>query len=159
MLHLYFEPLSKLIKRPEFIRYPSDYFDGVWELDWISDSFGRSVIESIDQVELGDDVVFSLLKAGLRVEDLCTGTKNLLLCKHLNKLNRITMMGENCFPFLMDIAESKEVYMGCSNTVFFKDYDLKGRKVHFVNIDAYADNAIAFLERILEVEEGGVVFD
>lgn len=41
----------------------------------------------------------------------------------------------------MDIADEKDVYMGCSNYVFFADDDLRGRKVHFVNTDDYVSTA------------------
>ena len=112
MLHLYLATLEELIARDDFIRYPNDYFEGVWEPEWLSDPFGRAVIETIDKVPLGEDVERSLLEFGMRVEDLCTGTKNLLLCRHLDKMNRMTMMGENCYPFLLDAADEKDITMG-----------------------------------------------
>lgn len=75
MLHLYLAPLDELIAREDFIRYPMHYFEGVWEPEWLNDPFGRSVIETIDKVPLGEDVERSLLEFGMRVEDLCTGTR------------------------------------------------------------------------------------
>lgn len=34
MLHLYLATLDELIARDDFIRYPNDYFEGVWEPEW-----------------------------------------------------------------------------------------------------------------------------
>lgn len=156
MLHLYFDTLENLIARKEFIRYPGVYFDGVWERSWLDSVFGRTLIKTVDHIEVGQDVEFSLLKAGIRVEELSTGVKNLFLCKHLDQLNRMTMMGENCYTLLMEIAEEKDVYMGCSNSVFFHDNVLNGRPVHFINSDVYVTNYAEFLDQVITLAGGGV---
>lgn len=130
---------------------------GVWEPDWLNDSFGRSVIEAIDKVPLGENVERSLLEAGMRVEDLCTGTKNLLLCKHLSMMNRMTMMGENCYPFLLDAAEEKEITMGVTAYFLMRDEALKGRTVHFANDDSYVSNQMDFLYKITQLIGDGLI--
>ena len=156
MLHIFFDKPKNLLAREDFIKYPMDYFNYSWETAWLEDSFGRSVIQSIDKVELGEDVVASLLSAGMRVEDLCTGTKNLLLCKHIDdKMHRLSMMGGNCYKFLMDVAEEKELYMGAENTFYFKDSDLLGRTVHFVNFNTYASTAREFALQMYDAKGGG----
>ena len=157
MLHLYLATLDELIARDDFIRYPKDYFAGVWESGWLSDPFGRSVIETIDKVPLGEDVERSLLEFGMRVEDLCTGTKNLLLCRHLDKMNRMTMMGENCYPFLLDAADEKDITMGVTAYFLIRDEALKGRKVHFVNDGSYVDNQMDFLDKITDLIADGLI--
>ena len=138
MLHLYFESLKKLIERDTFIRFPSTKFDCSWKPDWLNNPFFREVIREVDHVDIPDGMATEMacLLKNMRVEDLSTGTKSLMMCRYYNKLNRMTMMGKNCYKYLADIANEKDVYMGCSNYVFFTDGDLKGRKVHFVNGDS-----------------------
>ena len=156
MLHLYFESIHKLVQREEFIRFPSEAFNCAWEPDWVNNPLSRQIIHDIDQVELREGVSTEMccLLMGFRIQDLSTGTKNLLLCRYLNQLNRMTMMGENCYKYLMDIAQEKEVYMGCSNFVFFTQEDLRGRQVHFVNSDKYASTAGEFADNVRDLIHG-----
>ena len=97
------------------------------------------------------------LLSNVRVEDLSSGTKSLILSKRYDKLYRMTMMGPNCYKYLMDIADEKDVYMGCSNYAFFTDEDLKGRKVHFVNTDDYVSTAEDFAEHVYRIIDSGVL--
>lgn len=99
----------------------------------------------------------SLLEAGMRPEDLYTGTKNLLLCRHLNLFNRMTMMGENCYPFLLDAAEEKDITMGVTAYFLMRDEALRGRSVHFVNDDSYVNNQMDFLDKITDLIAEGLI--
>ena len=118
------------------------------------------MIHEIDHVEIPEEMATetACLLKNMRVEDLSAGTKALLICKFYNtKLNRMTMMGKNCYKYLMDIADEKDVYMGCSNYVFFTDNDLKGRKVHFVNTDDYVSTAADFAEQVYQIIRAGTL--
>lgn len=83
--------------------------------------------------------------------------KNLLLCRHLNMLNRMTMMGENCYPFLLDSAEEKDITMGVTAYFLMRDDALRGRKVHFVNDDSYVDNQVDFFDKITDLIGDGLI--
>ena len=159
MLHLYFESLSKLEKRESFVQCPSGIFDWSWKPEWLNDPFSRTIIHEIDHVNIPDgmNTEKACLYKNMRVEDLSSGTKNLILCKYHDGLNRMTMMGKNCYRYLMDIADDKDVYMGCSNYVFFTDEDLKGRKVHFVNTDDYVSTAEDFTEHVYRIIGSGIL--
>ena len=159
MLHLYFESLRKLVERKLFIRYPSIEFNCGWEPEWLNNPFFRRVIHEVDHVDIPDGMTTEMacLLKNMRVEDLSTGTKNLMMCKYYNEFNRMTMMGKNCYKYLMDIADEKDVYMGCSNYVFFTDEDLKGRSVHFVNTDDYVSTAEAFAEHVYKIVGDGAL--
>lgn len=152
MLHLECGSLSSFRDREGFILFPNPYFDVDYEENWLSDSFGRKVIETIDRIKLGSDVLHSLLEAGMHPEDLCTGTKNLLLCKHVDKLNHMSKMGENCYPFLLDIADTKDVHMAVTSFCWIRNDALKGRLVHFVNDDSYITDEMGFLDKITEFD-------
>lgn len=156
MLHIVADRLASFIPKPEFIRYPSDYFDVTYENEWLSSPFGREIISAIDQVSLGDDVKYSLLAAGMHPEDLATGTKNLFLCRHFNKLNRLSMMGENCYRYLMDIAADKEVYMAATAYCLFRDTDLRSMPVHFINHDRTVSTEEEFFREMALLHAEGV---
>lgn len=151
MLHLECGKLPDFRTRQNYIFHPSDYFDIVYKEEWLSDSFGRSVIQTIDRIALGEDVLLSLFKQGMRPEDLCTGTKNLFLCKYIDKTHHLMKMGANCYPFLLDIAETRDVYMGVSSYCHMTDDQLKGRVVHFVNDDSYVSTAKEFLNKMMDL--------
>ena len=68
----------------------------------------------------------------------------------------MTMMDKKCYKYLMDIADERDVYMGCSDYFFIPDDDLKGRAVHFVNTDQYASTCSDFYVCVIvSVEEAG----
>ena len=159
MLHLFFESLRKLEERESFVQCPSGIFDWCWKSEWLDDPFSRKMIQEIDHVDIPDDMDTekACLLKNMRVENLSSGTKGLILCKYYNRLNRMTMMGPNCYKYLMDIADEKDVYMGCSNYVFFTDEDLKGRKVHFVNTDDYVSTAADFAEHVHQIIGSGIL--
>lgn len=157
MLHLYFDDLSRLMEREEFIPYPDDFFDSVWEPAWVNDTFSRAIIHDLDHVNMLDGVTTKMACAmsGLRIVDLRTGTKNLLLCRYYTGLHHMTMMDKTCYKYLMDIADERDIYMGCSSHVFLHDDVLKGRTVHFINTDQFVSTYYDFLGCIVEIVDRG----
>lgn len=72
-------------------------------------------------------------------------------------INRMTMMGENCYPFLLDSAEEKDITMGVTAYFLMRDDALRGWKVHFVNDDSYVDNQVDFLDKITDLIGEGLI--
>ena len=98
--------------------------------------------------------------SGFRIADLSTGTKNLFLCRYYSGLNNMSMMGRNCYKYLLDIANEREVYMRCTSHVFFHDDVLQGRTVPFVNTDEHVSTYYDFWGCIIEiVDRGGALND
>ena len=160
VLHLYFDSIGRLMERKEFIPFPDGLFRSVWESEWVNNPLARTIIHDIDHVDIPDGMTTEMacIMSGRRVIDLCSGTKNLLLCRYYTGLNRMTMMGENCYKYLMDIADERDVYMGCSSYCFFTDEDLKGRSVHFVNTEKFASTREDFFWCVIDiVDEGGAL--
>lgn len=162
MLHLYFGSIDKLIKMDDFIEYPDDLFDSIWLPKWVNDPLSRTIIHDIDKVNIpaGMTTEAACIESRLRIEDLCTGTKNLLLCRYYDGLNNMSMMGKNCYKYLMDIADERDVKMGCCSHVFLHDDVLKGRKVHFINTDEFVSTYYDFLGCVVQiVDRGGALND
>lgn len=158
MLHIYLDSLARLQQNCDFIEFPMAYFKGVWQGYWLEDDFGRAVISEIDRIQLftGQSTAQAILLSGMRVDDLCTGTKNLLLCKHADKLNRMAMMGENCYKFLVEAAKDKDVYVAAESFYLFTDSDFQGQKVHFMNTNTLVSTAREFAEQMYDAEGSGV---
>lgn len=94
-----------------------------------------------------------LLEHGMRVEDLATGTKNLLNCKFLDNgmYHRLGMMGENCYHYLIDVATEKDLTAVMVQPYEFTDNDLRGNIVYFADIDKYARTNGKFLSCLVEL--------
>lgn len=140
MLHIYFDDIDSLRSLDSFIWNPSLFFDILYrekgeKEGWLQDRVVREIIETVDRVPLCDNTKFSLFEHGMRPEDLCTGTKNLILCKFHNGINRISSMGPNCYPFLERIASEQEVYVGCSIVFDLSEDFFSKSSVHILNDD------------------------
>ena len=150
MLTIYVSDTDVLVKKyPEFILYPSAWFDLNYTEEWLQDEFSRRCISEIDKIPLGESTLRSLLEENMKPEDLCNGTKNLINCKFLDKMGNLLKMGPNCYHLLMDLADEKELMMGLGNSIIFKDTDLKGRLVYFPLVDFYAKTSYEFNQALV----------
>ena len=119
MLYVKFDLIDSLCNTDGFVANPSatfncDYFDYGNEEKWLQDPIIRDAIVAVDQIPLGDNTLLSLAEYGISPLQLSTGTKNLVLCRFRDYINRISAMGPNCYPFLGRIAAARDVRVGCS---------------------------------------------
>lgn len=143
----------------DFILYPSDTFNAYCQDDWVDSSFGRAIISDIDRIDVFDTALSTkeiLLREGIRLCDIATGTKNLFLCKYYTEdkpvYNRMGFMGENCFKWLLDIAAEKDVYMVTTVYRKFKQSDFRVPcEVYFEDLCRSAHNADEVREAMLEL--------
>lgn len=97
--------------------YPDTTFDNYPDrMCWAESEFGRNVLHDIDRLDTLDPSVsvdLILRNQDMRLSDISTGSKNLMLCKfyqsrHCSKIYfRLGRMGENCFKWLLQIAREK----------------------------------------------------
>lgn len=119
MLTIICASLDELEKLPNFIKYPSSWFDVEWDEDWLQDEFARRLISDIDHIELGENTRISLALRGQTVEQLAGGTKNILVCQHhLDHVHRFQFMGENCYPYLFELASAHDITVGSTRPVY-----------------------------------------
>lgn len=125
---------------PDVILHPKEVFDGSYMDDWLDEEFARKVISDIQQIDVMDiryPVRRLLAEYSMFPESLATGTKNVLLMRHIENTAlkcRMGMMGENCYKWLMDVADEKEVNAVTTFPFIFTDDDLKGRPVLFADL-------------------------
>lgn len=109
---------------------------------WVDSEFSRKVITDIDKIDVMDSTISVkdiLQRHKLSLDSLATGTKNVLVCRYYEDdgpdpiYNRLGRMGENCFKWLMQAATVRDIYI--VTTVFrrFRDEDMQGASVCFVD--------------------------
>lgn len=148
MLHLICGNYGAFTEDPEFIRHPDDFFDYYFEDEWFYDPFVRRILTDIDHLNPEGDIFKVLFEERMLPSDISTGSKNLVLCKYFDRLNNYLKMGKNCHPYLMEIAESKEVRMAVTAPYIMTDSSIQNRTIHFVNSDTYVNTELGFLEEI-----------
>ena len=158
MLHLYFQNLPDLMLRDDVVISPDVYFNSVWESSWVNDPFSKEIIRAIDHVDIPDSctVEAACLKQNMLVEDLSRTTKTLILCRYVDKMFNYYAIREEGHPFLMDIADMRDVYIACGGFNTIKDKALKGRIIHLVNTDVYVSSYHELLLRENEITNGRV---
>lgn len=140
MLYIEAIPLQVFEARDDVLVMPGVFFDGMYESFMLESDFSKKVISEIDKVPINGTVFESLLRQGMRPEDLCTGTKNLIVCKYFNIPSRLTMMGSNCYPYLQEIAVEKDVKMMATNVGNFSALKVLDPPVCIVNYNKFYDN-------------------
>lgn len=133
------------------------YFDVSFKEEWLNDPFIRCIIADIDKIDVLDTLYPTTALLALRGHvtpyQLANGTKNLILCKYEKDVwHRLSHMGENCFKWLMDIAENSEVHMVATFSRVFTEADLKGRSVYFADLDRYVSDERSFLLAMVDLD-------
>lgn len=109
MLKIAFRELGMSIKGK--ISYVSDYFDAQYEQSWFQSPLAKEIIRDIDKSEyIKGEYIESPIFGGISPTDLSTGCKSLLLL--LNEDGAIVSgerMGDNCFKWVLRIAEEKDI--------------------------------------------------
>ena len=153
MLSIIGRPWCDIDSSLDLVIHPGDEFDLIYEEDWLDNELSRQIITDIQGIDV-TDVRFSvdeiLARYKMPVEYLATGTKNLLLCKFLDdgRKFRMSMMGENCYKWLMDIAETKDICGVITTPLFFTEDDISGRTIYFPQNDGYANDTKSFYEQL-----------
>lgn len=142
-------------KTRQVIYMPMTFFDVKFDESWIENDFARKVIADIQQFDppLSEESTRVWLgRNKLIPETLCTGVKNLLLCKFYKptRASRLGMMGPNCYKYLMDIADEIELSATVTDSVLFTDTDLRGRPVLFKNTGTVAMDSKSFHRAMYE---------
>lgn len=107
------------------IRHTSEYFDNMYEPNWLSSEYAKHIIRTIDKSEYIDgEYIQSPVLGGISPRDLSTGCKTLLIL--LNEPDKIVTgdrMGDNCFPILLDMAKSRDLTVTLCHFVNLKQYE------------------------------------
>lgn len=143
MLSIIARPWPETEDPSKYIVHPASEFDLSYHSEWLNTPWSRRVISEIQRIDVTDTsttVEHILEQRSMSPEVLATGTKHLILLKYGNdtRICRMSRFGENCFKWLMDICEEKDICGVITNYVAFTDEDLKGRGVRFLDLNMVA---------------------
>ena len=88
-----------------------EHFNLFKETEWFSDPFVRKVIKEVDKSEVIDgEYIQSPVFGGITPERLSSGVKALILMKmEPDLIVYATRCGDNCSPFIVELAEQQEL--------------------------------------------------
>ena len=104
MLNIYFGVLEDQIKRPDH------YLDLIFEEDWFKDPFVQKICKEVDNTEVQSAYqMYNPFFGPINVTKLSTGCKNTILAYKTDRIIPATYMGDNCAPFICEIAQNKDL--------------------------------------------------
>ena len=124
---------------------PDQMFREVKQSHWFEDDFAIRVLKEIDDFQVTPGrVMQDFWEANRGMDDICTGTKNLLLAKHYtDKSVMLQRMGDNCYKFLLEIADSADITVYSSVIPLFpEDLFIYGRCIGFPQYNSVASNTM-----------------
>ena len=155
MLHIWCLKSEEMLRHKDFIRYPDAMFNSKYQDEWLESDLGRRIITEIEQIPLIYPSVKMSIHAVCSVREISTGGKNLFCCKYLDYFNRLTRMGNNCHPILMDIADEKEVNMLTDTYMHFDDFSMKGRPIVIEDLGITVYNEHDYMLAMADIRAGG----
>lgn len=102
--------------------------------EWLYDPMMRRVLTEVDHITEGRDPAEVMFERGQSYLELAGGTHSLMLMQHLDKLFDFARMGPNCYKYLMEIADTKDLRVGVDHSYYeFNDEITKGREIYIEN--------------------------
>lgn len=137
MLHLEFKPREETIDKEDILRGAAIYFDIANLPEWFSHPIIAEIVKGVDQSKLEGLRVVSPVLGDISVRDLSGGCKTLITIYNEPEYAYMSHeLGDNCFSWLMKIAEQKEVRLIYSS-YFTIPSECEPFRVHIVNDDSF----------------------
>lgn len=110
----------------------SSYFNIFKEKEWFADPFVRKVIKDVDNSDVvKDEYIESPVFGGMSPERLSSGVKALILMKMCPQyVVYATRCGDNCAPFILELAGQQDVTILLHHCMTFPD------DVHAIFVDS-----------------------
>jgi hypothetical protein len=106
MLNVYIGQLED----KNFIWNTDAYFDVWFDRENLLTPFAKKLVKDIDKSEvLSKYNIVSPVLGSIPITMLSGGTKSLLLIKYNHAIVNLWTLGENCYQYLVDIAEEQDV--------------------------------------------------
>ena len=144
MLRLYYDRTANLENvhilpdMKKMIVSGNGWFDTYTKFDQeaaLSTDFAKRLIKAVDNSDLvGPNLIISPVLGPIAPEWLSGGTKAILLLKFTDLVPELEAMGDNCFPFLKEICDEKDVTTCCA--LGRPLFEVGGfTEVYFINTD------------------------
>ena len=124
MLNIYFGDKEG----SKYIYNPDSYFDHWYDPNWLVKDLSKEIIKSVDKSEvIGPNLIQSPIFGAMSPDRLSGGTKTLILIDNDDEhIFNATHCGNNCAPYLLKIAENKDVTVTLEYIMDFgTDFEIK----------------------------------
>lgn len=122
------------MKDPRMVRYHNTHFSVLFKESWLDEDWAQRAVREIDHIPPEKSIHQALWDRGITYQQLCGGVKTLLLIRHMDGIFELERMGYNCYPYLMEIADMREVYVNMEYMhAEFDDSVIKGRAFEYLN--------------------------
>lgn len=140
----------ELYEMADKISYTGQYFDAVYEKDWLNKPLVKEIIRDIDNSEhIRDNIIESPIFGGISPRELSTGCKGLLLALNMPELLLCgERFGDNCFKWLSKIGELHDIRITMHH--FLKSDDIPISAI-VTNTGAKVSNSFELNTEILRV--------
>lgn len=154
-LTVYFGKQIDFQGRKDVITRPDITYKKSFKKEWYEDPFVQEILHDIDHIpEDSGPIIPWLIDHNRYPWDICTGSKNLIMAKYLeDKPPLMQYMGDNCFPYLMRIAQQQDITVYSSRLFWFKveDWERYPIKVAAPQFNIIATNHWEFLDICADV--------
>ena len=121
--------------------YPAGGYFRTWiEYDVLTEDFPKKVIKEIDKSDVvGSQLIISPVLGPISPDRISGGSKALIILYCTDCIMDIDSMGENCYPYLAELADSKDISISMDHIVNLYNHGFRG-KIHILNNDNIVDN-------------------
>lgn len=116
MLNIYLGNMKKAIY------HPPTYFDNQYEDEWIINDLSVKMIKDVDQSDvIAPHLIQSPVLGPISVKELSGGVKTLMLLAfdQSGKVFNVSVCGDNCAKWILEIGKSKELTINLRHIMDF----------------------------------------
>lgn len=151
LLHIRYAQREVLSRDYKMLRHHPTHFYALFDESWLEEDWAQRAVRDIDHIPPEKSIHQALWDRGITYQQLSGGVKTLLLIRHMDGLFEFERMGYNCYPYLMEIADMREVFVGMSYVHSeFDDNIIKGRAFEYLNTGAIMHTQDELLEEMFK---------
>lgn len=105
---------------PKFVGGVDAFFRANKKREWFNDPFVKEMIKAIDNtIAVKDEYMESPIFGGMSPDRLSTGVKALILMYKTDEIIFATRCGDNCAPYILEIAKKKNLHIMLNHCMLF----------------------------------------
>lgn len=131
------------------------YFNNVYEEEWLDDAFVRRMVMDVDGSEVvSSQCIVSPVLGQIPPERLSGGVKALICLYAMDDFYPdLIVCGENCEPFILEIAEQKNIR--CALSGYDISFETMREPILCLNDGTLMEDRRAFTEKMLKLVGAG----
>lgn len=135
-------------KHKDRLEMSSDWFNLFFDRENLLTDFSKRLIKTIDHCEVFDkNVIIHEIYGGLSPEKLSSGTKSILLLMYNDVIIDDIFFGDNCIPFLVEAACTKDITICASRLIELQTEKTGHCDVRILNDDSYVDTCTEWYDK------------